>query len=133
MLHDRIKSLRESTGQSAKAFAINSLKMKYTTYYGYENGSREPGSDFLNMFADYFGVTTDYLLCRTSDPHGYFNNEKASAPDNSKADARLKHLCDNYAVLNDEGRDKLVDYSDDLVSGGRYIKDDKSEILEEQA
>lgn len=27
-----------------------------------------------------------------------------------------------WDALNDEGREKLIDYADDLVAGGRYIK-----------
>ena len=41
---DRIRALREKTGMSARKFA-EEMGMKYTTYYGYETGSREPGSD----------------------------------------------------------------------------------------
>lgn len=61
MINDRIRELRESTGMSARKFA-ETMGIKYTTYYGYETGAREPGSDFIVKFADYFGVTTDYIL-----------------------------------------------------------------------
>lgn len=61
MINDRIRELRESTGMSARKFA-ETIGIKYTTYYGYETGAREPGSDFIVKFADYFGVTTDYIL-----------------------------------------------------------------------
>lgn len=61
MISDRIRGLRESTGMSAKKFA-ETIGIKYTTYYGYETGAREPGSDFIVKFADYFGITTDYIL-----------------------------------------------------------------------
>lgn len=44
MICDRIRALREKTGMSARKFA-EEMGMKYTTYYGYETGSREPGSD----------------------------------------------------------------------------------------
>lgn len=43
---DRIRALREKTGMSARKFA-EEMGMKYTTYYGYETGSREPGSDSI--------------------------------------------------------------------------------------
>ena len=56
-----MRELRESTGMSARKFA-ETLGVKYTTYYGYETGSREPGSDFIVKFADYFHVSVDYLL-----------------------------------------------------------------------
>lgn len=63
MLHDRIKSLRKSTGLSAKKFA-ELIGVKYTTYYGYESGNSEPDADFICVLADRFNVSTDYILCR---------------------------------------------------------------------
>ncbi len=34
----------------------------------YENGAREPGLGFVCRACDYYGVTADYLLCRTEEP-----------------------------------------------------------------
>ncbi len=34
----------------------------------YENGAREPGLDFVCRACDYYGVSADYLLCRTDNP-----------------------------------------------------------------
>lgn len=61
MIHDKIRELREKTGMSARKFA-DKFGLKYTTYYGYETGAREPGSEFLIKFSQYFNVTVDYLL-----------------------------------------------------------------------
>lgn len=61
MISCRIKKLREGTGMSARKFA-EEIGVKYTTYYGYEAGKREPGSDFIAMLANYFHVSTDYIL-----------------------------------------------------------------------
>lgn len=36
----------------------------------YENGAREPGLGFVCRACDYYGVTADYLLCRSNDPGG---------------------------------------------------------------
>ena len=40
----------------------------------------------------------------------------------AKAPAELAPLADAWAELNDEGRARLVEYAEDLVAGGRYIK-----------
>ena len=34
----------------------------------YENGAREPGLDFVRRACDYYGVSADYLLCRSENP-----------------------------------------------------------------
>lgn len=35
----------------------------------YENGSRIPPTETLIKLADYYGVSIDYILKRTDDPH----------------------------------------------------------------
>jgi len=40
-------------------------------YYRYEIGERLPPSDVLSKFADYFNVSTDYLLGRTDNPQQF--------------------------------------------------------------
>lgn len=41
--------------------------------------------------------------------------------------AELAPLAAAWAELNDEGRDRLVEYAEDLVNGGRYIKNHLSQ------
>lgn len=84
MIFDRIKELREGTGMSARKFA-ESIGIKYTTYYGYETGTREPGSDTVTALCNYFGCTADYLLGLSNDPHGH-RPEKEKAPAPAKAE-----------------------------------------------
>jgi len=50
------KGIAEAVGISAMA------------YYRYETGERLPPSDILIKFADFFNVSTDYLLGRSNDP-----------------------------------------------------------------
>lgn len=40
-----------------------------------------------------------------------------------------QQLIENYRQLNEEGQEKLLDHSIDLVSSGRYIKSDKSTLV----
>lgn len=80
MNYDRIKKLRESTGMSARKFA-ETIDMKYTTYYGYENGVSEPNSAVLVKLCGYFGCTADYLLGLVDEPSSHYEEtEKAPAP-----------------------------------------------------
>lgn len=84
MIFDRIKELREQTGMSARKFA-EIIGIKYTTYYGYESGTREPGSQTVTKICNYFGCTADYLLGLSDDPKGYFD-EKETSPAPAKAE-----------------------------------------------
>lgn len=94
MIFDRIKELREQTGMSARKFA-EIIGIKYTTYYGYENGTREPGSQTVTKICNYFGCTADYLLGLSDDPKGYFDEKETSpAPAEAEAEEVEKWLTD---------------------------------------
>lgn len=87
MNYDRIKEQREKTGLSARKFA-EALDIKYTTYYGYETGVREPNSDAIVKMCSYFGCTADYLLGRVDDPHKLYGEEqKEKSPTPAEAEA----------------------------------------------
>ncbi len=51
-------------------------------------------------------------------------DKKIIAPIEIEDDNRQK-LLSNYDKLNDDGQSKLLDYSADLVSGGRYVKNNQ--------
>lgn len=58
-----LKQLREARGLNMRETA-NLLGIPYTTYVNYEKGLREPTSEMLIALANFFDVTTDYLLGR---------------------------------------------------------------------
>lgn len=59
----RLKELREARGWKMKDAAAE-IGIPYTTYRGYENGDRGLDSELLILFADFYDVSIDYLLCR---------------------------------------------------------------------
>ncbi len=64
-LAQRLRLLRGDRSQREVAEA---LKVTRSAYSMYEIGERAPDEALLVRIADYFGVTTDYLLGRTQDP-----------------------------------------------------------------
>lgn len=46
----------------------------------------------------------------------------------AKAPAELVPLADAWANLNEEGRERLIAYAEDLVAGGRYIKNNSAAL-----
>ncbi len=64
MLGDRLRALRESKtltqADVAKLFNVST-----STIGMYEQDRRDPDTSFIKKFADYFSVSTDYLLGRT--------------------------------------------------------------------
>ena len=65
MLKDRLYSLRKEIGLNQTELAKR-LGVGRTTYAMYEQGRRSPDFDTLSEIADYFDVTTDFLLGRSN-------------------------------------------------------------------
>ena len=67
ILAKRLLELRNKRGLSRRVVAA-STGMTERTYQRYENAERDPSAPVLLALADYYGVTTDYLLGRTDEP-----------------------------------------------------------------
>ena len=63
-LSDRLCEMRKERKQSRKEVS-EALGIAERSYQRYENAEREPTASVLVKMADYYGVTTDYLLGRT--------------------------------------------------------------------
>lgn len=61
---ERIKSLRNERRIYQREVA-EYLGVTLRSYQSYESGQSEPNLERLSALADYFGVTTDYLLGRS--------------------------------------------------------------------
>ena len=66
----RLKSLRTERGFTQKVVA-EGMGIKERHYQFYEHGDKKPGCEKLVAMADFFDVSTDYLLGRTNDPRMY--------------------------------------------------------------
>ena len=61
---ERIRELRQEKGVKQREMA-ELLGIQLRSYQNYEGGERRPDYEGLVALADYFDVTTDYLLGRT--------------------------------------------------------------------
>lgn len=68
----RLKFLRDARTQEEVS---KKLGLSRATYSHYENDRVEPDTLMLNKMADFFGVTTDYLLGRTDLPRNDVDEE----------------------------------------------------------
>lgn len=66
----RLRDLREDHDKSQKAIA-EYLNMHRSVYRRYESGERETPAWVLDKLADYYHVSTDYLLGQTDRPEPY--------------------------------------------------------------
>ena len=84
----RISELRKQAGMSQFQLA-KILDIATSTLGMYETGKREPSLKVMNRIANYFNVTTDYLLGR---------------PDKKDDDAKTADIEDDDVIFTYEGR-----------------------------
>ena len=95
---NRITALRKERGLSQKEVAM-SLGVSQALLSHYEKGVRECGLEFVVRCADYFGVTTDYLLGKEDSKYGTYNallgeyGKTLYEDDTSKLDISTILLC----------------------------------------
>ena len=94
MIVERLKGLRNNARMSQKDFA-QALKVSQQTVASWEVGRTEPSNLFLIEIADYFNVTTDYLLGR---------DEESSLSDSDIQSI----LLDSFNKLDDEGKNIIL-------------------------
>ena len=66
----RLKQLRKEKGITQLKLAMD-LGMNQNSISRYESGAREAGYDLLIRFADYYGVSIDYILYRSDSPRTF--------------------------------------------------------------
>jgi transcriptional regulator with XRE-family HTH domain len=63
-LAERLKELRKERNLRQEHVAV-ALDISMSAYCNYEQGKREPNTSVLCRMADFYDVTTDYLLGRS--------------------------------------------------------------------
>lgn len=87
------------------------LDVPTSTFSYWLNARTYPRIDKIEKMANYFHITKPDLI-----------EERDTLIQNSNLTEEEEHLIQNYRNLNSEGQEKLVGYSEDLLSSGRYQK-----------
>lgn len=93
---ERLKTLRKSKGLSMKELG-SSFGLAESTISLYENGKRQPDNDTILKFAEYFGVSVDYLLGR-----------EEKTPSDSNLSEGEKMLLDLFNRVPEEKQELLL-------------------------
>ena len=97
-IKDRLITIRESRGYSKKTVS-EMTKIPYTTYVKYESGERKDVSmKALCKLADFYEVTTDYLLGRESKKESDINYAEIKEKTNEII-ARIENLPIEYQAV----------------------------------
>ncbi len=104
-ISDTLKTIRKKNGYTLRTVA-DSIGIAVRTYQNYEYGLREISAETLSKLADFYGVTTDYLLGRdTGEPEAI---EKLEREFNMTA--LEKKILEEYLDLPENMRDDLMEF-----------------------
>lgn len=98
---DILKTLRKSKGFTNMKDFCESADISINTYQNYETGKRVPTAEILVKLADFYGVTTDYLLGREPAPNPF--------ADLNLSEDDEKEVMDKYMSLPPEIRACMLD------------------------
>lgn len=101
-----LKELRKAKGLNQSYFS-EMLGISLTAYQKYEHGTAEPNFDNLSKLADFYGVTTDYLLGReTRDPE----TPIAAFAKEANLKELEEVLITKYLELSDKQRESVMEF-----------------------
>ncbi|MDC0763466.1 helix-turn-helix transcriptional regulator [Brevibacillus sp. AG] len=92
----RLRELREGKDLSQEELGAK-FGLGKVTISGYELSKRQPTLELIVGFAEFFGVSTDYLLGRSNDPFGV-------SPDTSKNAIKISKILGN---MNEDEQEKF--------------------------
>ncbi len=102
----RLKELRYENGMKRSELA-RAVNLPASTIANYENETRQMPYEILILFADFFNVTIDYLLCRTDE----FDNQKDSQPvAENILTSQEKELIYSFRNCSNTGKNRTVEY-----------------------
>lgn len=102
-----IKQLRQDKKLTMSEVAEKS-GVSYSAYQKYELGIREIGAKALEKLADFYGVTTDYLLGRETETVP--ENDLVSVVKNNNVQTLEEILIRNYLKLDNDQRQNVLDF-----------------------
>lgn len=118
-MNTRLRALRIENGLTQKQLADN-LNISDKNIWTYEKGIATPPYDILSAYADFFGVTTDYLIGRTDD-----FAKLATAPINDAYTIEERQLIAKYRELNPHCKKLINNTIDTLVTTSTAANEQK--------
>ena len=105
---NRIKQLREERGMSQVRLSME-LGVSQETVSAYENGKHYPSVQSLMKLSEIFGVSCDYILGLSEQPHNIVY---------STLDERDRKLFSDFKALSLQNQEKVLAYMQGLLDSG---------------
>lgn len=110
---DVLRKMKKTSGKTSQIIAEETGIPKSTIDKLLTGRTKDPALSMVRSIVHCLGYTLDDLD----------DTKKDTVPTKDSEDDKQKEkLINNYERLNDEGRDKLIEYSQDLVDTKKYVK-----------
>lgn len=119
----RLKALREAQGYTLEQVG-EALGVNKATVQRYETGNIDIKRNTAIRLAKCLKCDPAYIMGWTDSKKGYAPEVLATTPDEEQ-------MLGLFRELNDEGQERAITYTDDLVSSGKYIKTPAAGLLQE--
>lgn len=120
MIGDKIKELRKKS-KITQAELSDSINIGQSTLANFENGKRTIPVDIVIQLAQYFNVSTDYLL-------GLSNSPDSEIVHGEQLSIEEKEIVDAYRAMNTDGKRILLGKALDLKLSTGFNQDRKKGI-----
>lgn len=117
---ERIKELAKSRGVTLGSLE-EKLNLSRNSIYTIKN--KKPSAERLQLIADYFNVSTDYLLGRTDNPNIADNKLSSSDPVESQLIAAFRNQTQN---MTEDDKMRFNKALEGLMATAKTIIDDES-------
>lgn len=104
---ERLKDLRTKRGYSQQDLA-KKLGISKSTISMLEVGSRQPSKEMMELIADFFNVTLDYLMGKDDVSFYFFTPEQSDLLVKLSADESLYTLVEKVVNGSDEQKKRLL-------------------------
>ena len=117
----RMKMRREELGITQTQLA-EKIGVTKGAIGNYETDANSPKASMMYKIFEALQCDANYLY-----QDDMFDAASVMLPEDEREMLRL------YKQLNQEGKEKLADYADDLVRSGKYIKNSSDEVVSKEA
>lgn len=115
---DKLREMKKQSGKTSQIISNETGIPKSTIDKLMIGRTKDPALSMVRSIVHCLGYTLDDLD----------DTQKSTAPAESGSDAKKEKLMNNYELLNDEGQQDLVDYSDMLAGNPRKIKESDNTV-----
>ena len=122
IIAERLRALRNSLGYSQKEIAVM-LGTTQASINRYEHDQVSPPPETILWYADYFGVSLDYIYGRTDNTQGMVERQEATVLKEQFADEeKLRKFVEFCFEPGTAGNDKLKEVIVEMLGGGQLKK-----------